>query len=50
MFLSIMSYMFCFNKWLCRSSLRDNVKKSAHGTLLDIDPRHEKISLRCLVS
>ncbi|KAF2537594.1 hypothetical protein F2Q68_00022899, partial [Brassica cretica] len=31
-----------------KSSLRDNARKSAHGTVLDIDPRHEKISLRCL--
>ncbi|VVB14176.1 unnamed protein product [Arabis nemorensis] len=32
-----------------KSSMRDNIKKSAHGTFLDIDPRHEKISLRCLI-
>ncbi|WZZ38168.1 hypothetical protein YC2023_034427 [Brassica napus] len=32
-----------------RSSLRDNVHKIPHGTFLDIDPRHEKISLRCLI-
>ncbi|XP_024012332.1 beta-fructofuranosidase, insoluble isoenzyme CWINV6 isoform X1 [Eutrema salsugineum] len=32
-----------------KSSLRDNIKKSTHGTVLDIDPRHEKISLRCLI-
>ncbi|CAB87665.1 Beta-fructofuranosidase, insoluble isoenzyme CWINV6 [Arabidopsis thaliana] len=32
-----------------RSSLRDNIKKSSHGAFLDIDPRHEKISLRCLI-
>ncbi|CAF1786671.1 unnamed protein product [Brassica oleracea] len=31
-----------------KSSLRDNARKFAHGTVLDIDPRHEKISLRCL--
>uniref|UniRef100_A0A1J3CC22 Beta-fructofuranosidase, insoluble isoenzyme CWINV6 n=1 Tax=Noccaea caerulescens TaxID=107243 RepID=A0A1J3CC22_NOCCA len=32
-----------------KSSLRDNVKKSSHGTVLDIDPRQNKISLRCLI-
>ncbi|CAH2072967.1 unnamed protein product [Thlaspi arvense] len=32
-----------------KSSLRDNVQKFTHGTDLDIDPRHEKISLRCLI-
>ncbi|XP_010453254.1 PREDICTED: beta-fructofuranosidase, insoluble isoenzyme CWINV6-like [Camelina sativa] len=32
-----------------KSSLRDNVHKFTHGTFLDIDPRHEMISLRCLV-
>ncbi|CAF2119326.1 unnamed protein product [Brassica napus] len=32
-----------------RSSLRENVQKIPHGTFLDIDPRHEKISLRCLI-
>ncbi|XP_010491942.1 PREDICTED: beta-fructofuranosidase, insoluble isoenzyme CWINV6 isoform X1 [Camelina sativa] len=32
-----------------RSSLRDNVKKSSHGTFVDINPRQEKISLRCLI-
>ncbi|VVB14178.1 unnamed protein product [Arabis nemorensis] len=32
-----------------KSSLRDNIEKASLGTLLDIDPRHEKISLRCLI-
>ncbi|EOA22143.1 hypothetical protein CARUB_v10002713mg [Capsella rubella] len=32
-----------------KSSLRDNIEKAAVGTVLDIDPRHEKISLRCLI-
>uniref|UniRef100_M4CPJ2 Glycosyl hydrolase family 32 C-terminal domain-containing protein n=1 Tax=Brassica campestris TaxID=3711 RepID=M4CPJ2_BRACM len=32
-----------------RSSLRDNIEKATLGTSLDIDPRHEKISLRCLI-
>ncbi|CAA7039807.1 unnamed protein product [Microthlaspi erraticum] len=32
-----------------KSSLRDNVKKSTHGTVLDIDPSQTKISLRCLI-
>ncbi|RID68326.1 hypothetical protein BRARA_C00493 [Brassica rapa] len=31
------------------SSLRDNIEKATLGTSLDIDPRHEKISLRCLI-
>ncbi|XP_010491945.1 PREDICTED: beta-fructofuranosidase, insoluble isoenzyme CWINV6-like [Camelina sativa] len=32
-----------------KSSLRDNIEKATYGTVLDIDPRHEKISLRCLI-
>ncbi|KAG2334260.1 hypothetical protein Bca52824_005440 [Brassica carinata] len=32
-----------------KSSLRNNIEKATLGTSLDIDPRHEKISLRCLI-
>ncbi|XP_010555046.1 PREDICTED: beta-fructofuranosidase, insoluble isoenzyme CWINV6 isoform X2 [Tarenaya hassleriana] len=32
-----------------KSSLTTNVDKSSHGTFLDMDPKHGKISLRCLI-
>ena len=48
-FIFIFYFLFLFFIF-CRSSLDNDNDKTTYGAFLDVDPVHEKLSLRSLVS